>query len=196
MIAWIFWHTRHADAGESDYRTALRAFHDLILTTAPEGFLGVRVLRHEALPWLVSATEVYEDWYFVESSAALDALDEAALAAFSQDAHARIARLAATATAGLYRLRAGEPLPSPAHTFWMSKPRQDPYAPFIERLSRAGTVWSRKMVLGPAPEFCVERENDDEGLHSLAELHCYMDMARCLPARWTGRSTRGAFRKS
>lgn len=169
MLAWIFWHSRFREVPEEQYRQALRAFHQRIAGAAPPGFLGCRTLRYDKLPWLRTATEVFEDWYFVDGSAALDPLDEAALAAFSQDAHARVARMAATATAGIYRLRAGTPLTDPSRCFWISKPRETPYDAFIDSLSRTGTVWSRKMVLGPGPEFCVESNADDEGAALRAE---------------------------
>lgn len=156
MLAWIFWHTRFAHVEESDYRAALRVFHARIAEERPEGFSRSRTLRYEALPWLPAPTEVYEDWYFVDGSAALDRLEEAALSAFARDQHDSIARLTASATAGLYRLRAGQPLAAPAHCTWMSKPRHEPHEAFIDRVRAAGTVWTRQMVLGPTPEFCVE----------------------------------------
>lgn len=169
MLAWIFWHSRFAEIPEPEYRAALTAFHERIAAAAPDGFLGSRIVRYDAIPWLHSATEIYEDWYFVRDSAALDALDEAALAAFTQDAHARVARLAATAISGLYRLRAGSPLANPSRCFWMSKPRGDSYDAFIARISSASAVWSRKMVLGPTPEFCVESETESESLRAMAD---------------------------
>ena len=159
MLAWIFWHTRFEHVGEDEYTQSLHAFHTRIASAAPRGFIGSRTMRYDSLPWLPSPTEVHEDWYFMRDSAALDTLDEAALAAFTHDTHARIARLAANAVAGLYNLRAGSPLPHPAHCTWLSKPRGDAYDTFIATLAALGTVLSRKMVLGPAPEFCVESDH-------------------------------------
>src|SRR5207248_3961836 len=77
MLAWIFWHTRLPEVIEDDYVDALRAFHIRIADAKPDGFLGVRTLRYDTVPWLVSPAEVYEDWYFVRDCAALDVLDEA-----------------------------------------------------------------------------------------------------------------------
>src|SRR2546430_9154097 len=82
MLAWIFWHTRFPEVTEDEYVDALRAFHIRIADAEPDGFLGVRTLRYDSLPWLSSPTEVHEDWYFVSDCAALDVLDEAVLAAF------------------------------------------------------------------------------------------------------------------
>src|SRR4051812_43545559 len=156
MLAWLFWHSRLPEVPEDAYRENLLAFHDRIAAATPAGYLGSRIRRYEKLPWLNTPHESYEDWYFVENSAALDPIDEAALAAFSRDDHDRVARLTATATSGLYRLRAGSPLSDPASCSWLSKPRVEPYDTFIGTLSAAAAVWTRKLVLGPALEFCVE----------------------------------------
>jgi len=156
MLAWLFWHSRFSEVPEDVYRENLLVFHDRIAAAAPAGYLGSRIRRYASLPWLNTPHEAYEDWYFVENSAALDPLDEAALAEFSRRDHDNVARLAATATSGLYRLRAGSPLSDPVNCSWLSKPRGEPYDTFIENLSAAGTVWTRKLVLGPALEFCVE----------------------------------------
>lgn len=170
MLAWIFWHSRALQTVEAEYREALAHFHAHIAAAAPAGFLGSRVLRYDAVPWLETPSEVYENWYFVQNSAALDDLDAAAIAAFTHDAHARVVRLAGTAISGLYRLRAGSALVAPRSCSWLSKPRGVPYEAFIDQLPQAGAVWSRKMVLGPTPEFCVESETRSESLQSLSEF--------------------------
>lgn len=156
MLAWIFWHARSADVDESDYRERLESFHARIAEAAPAGYLGSRVLLYRALPWLPGATEVYEDWYLLQNAGALDSLDDAAVSPYVHDAHASVSRLAATAVSGLYRLRAGTPTSEVTHTAWLSKPRGEPHDDFVRRLGPASAVWTRKMVLGPAPEFCVE----------------------------------------
>lgn len=155
MLAWVFWHTRFENVPEREYAESLAAFHAKIASAEVDGYLGSRILRYDAIPWLQSRSEVYEDWYFVRDSAALDGLDEAALAAFTHDAHARVASLAANAAAGLYRLRAGYPSEKP-HCSWINKPRNESYDSFVSGLTDARAVWSRKMVLGPTPEFCIE----------------------------------------
>ena len=156
MLAWVFWHSRYEHVTEEEYRRALAAFHAGVEAVAPDGLLGIRTVRHDSVPWLPSPVEVYEDWHFVRDSAALDRLDEAAVIAVTSDAHTRIARLAANASAGLYRLRAGAPLPEPPGFKWIDKPRGEAYDTFIASLENAAAVWSRQMVLGPTPEFCIE----------------------------------------
>jgi hypothetical protein len=161
MLAWIFWHSRFTHVSEEEYRATLAAFHATINAAPPEGFLGFRTLRYESVPWLSSAAEVFEDWHLLHDSAALDRLDDAAIAALRKDAHTRIARLAATATAGLYRLRAGSPLPEAMRCTWLDKPRGESYETFIASLKNAAAVWSRQMVLGPTPEFCIESRAEE-----------------------------------
>ena len=155
-LAWLFWHTPHELVPRDEYHEAMAAFHRAVRRIAPPGFCGVRVLEYESTPWLPSAREVYENWYFVEDSAALDHLDRAAISADAEIEHRRIAALTSAAAAGLYRLRAGTPAAQPSRCTWLNKPRSKPYDPFIKGLSASGAVWTRQMVLGPTPEFCLE----------------------------------------
>lgn len=159
MLAWVFWHARTEHVPEAEYRRALGAFHERIRAAAPEGLVGIRTLRHAAVPWLPAASEVYEDWHFLEDSAALDRLDQAALAAIASEAHERVARLAATACAGLYRLRSGWPARERPRVRWIDKPRGMSYETFVASLEGAAAVWGRQMLLGPTPEFCVESQD-------------------------------------
>ena len=156
MLAWVFWHTPQETVTRDDYVEAMTAFHCALYAEAPRGFLRVRVLEYESAPWLRSAREVYENWYLIEDSAALDHLDRAAISEAVATEHRRVAALASTAAAGLYRLRAGTPAAHPARCTWIDKGRGEPYDSFIDGLSANGAVWARQMVLGPTPEFCVE----------------------------------------
>ena len=113
---------------------------------------------------------MYEDWYFVDGSAALDRLDEAAVAAAAVDSHTGIARLSATGAGGLYRLRSGAPLPAPSRCTWITKPREQTYKSFLLDVKGSGTVWSRQMVLGPTPEFCIEGDDVRAGVVDPVEL--------------------------
>lgn len=156
MLAWVLWHARSGTTPSDHYVSALQSFHADVRAAGVPGFLGHRTNRHDEIPWLTNSHEVYEDWYFVRDSAALDRLDEVATSEIARESHTRLARLAGVAVAGLYRLRKGKPLGSPALWTWVSKPHGTKYEPFIDALSSSGTVWSRQMVLGPTPEFCVE----------------------------------------
>jgi hypothetical protein len=179
VLAWLFWHARRPDLPEEEYRQRLLHFHDRLNTLAPPGFAGSRTLRYPALPWLPVTTEVYEDWYFVHHSGALDVLDDSVTAPSLVESHTAVSRSAATAIAGLYRLRAGTPLHRPSRVTWVSKERSEPYEDFIAGLAETGSVWSRKMVLGPAPEFCVESEASPAA--PLEALLLQPDLIRPLP---------------
>lgn len=158
MLAWVFWHARFEHVREAEYVDALDSFHKRLRAAAPPGLVGLRTLRHHAVPWLKAATEVHEDWHFLADSAALDRLDEAAVAAAASEAHERIARLAAAACAGLYRLQFGQPGSRP-RLRWLEKPRGMPPDAFVASLPEATAVWRRQMVLGPTPEYAVESQD-------------------------------------
>jgi len=159
-LAWIFWHSRARTVAETDYRAALLDFHNLLHPGDIEGFFGSRILRYDSLPWLPAAVaEVYEDWYFLRDSAALDVLEEAAIGARRKTTHDAVARLASTATAGLYRLRRGNASSPISRCCWLTKPAGESYESFFARFDRIqdGTfaLFSRQMVLGPTPEFVL-----------------------------------------
>jgi hypothetical protein len=160
-LAYVFWHTPVASVALAEYETALLRFHEALRAAAPAGFLESRVLRCAAVPWLASERPVYEDWYLLDGSAALDAMEEAAIAGLRQQPHDAVARLAAAATAGLYLLRRGDAALVPAAAHWLAKPAGESYEAFYRRFpeDRAApfALWGRKMTLGPGPEFCLHR---------------------------------------
>jgi hypothetical protein len=127
------------------------------------GLLGLRVYRLDAIPWLPGRPSGYEDWHLLEDSAALDRLNEAAVTHARQLPHDRIAAMAAGGTAGLYGLRSGA-LMEPDAAYWLSKPAGMSYSDFLRRMQpyveRGGCLWSRRMTLGPTPEFCLQAPAD------------------------------------
>lgn len=155
MLAWVFWHARLEAVSAVAYARALTAFHERIRAAAPAGFLGIRSRRQADVPWLRSPTEILEDWHFLADSAALDRLDEAAVAPAAREAHLGVARLAAAACAGLYRLQLGQPA-AESRIRWLDKPRDVPHGAFVASLGGANAVWRRQMVLGPTPEYAIE----------------------------------------
>jgi hypothetical protein len=89
---------------------------------------------------------------------ALPALNEGAISGPRRDPHDAVAHLAGGGTAGLYGLRAGSALRSPAAAAWFGKPAGMTYAALDQALApfaAAGALWMRQMVLGPSPEFCL-----------------------------------------
>ncbi len=160
MLAYVFWHWRVPQIDAQSYQEYLINFHQALSGQKPAGFLSSRVLLLERAPWLGREAETYEDWYFVENSAALDPLNVNAVSGQRQEPHDRAARWAEGGIAGLYRPRFGELQTSaPRFAFWFSKPANVSYAELYDALQplekqEVGTLWQRQMTLGPTTEFC------------------------------------------
>jgi len=160
MLAYVFWHWRQPDIAAADYESRQRDFHDALRASPSPGF--VRSFTHaiSGASWANRGNDAYEDWYLVESSAALDPLNDAAVSASRQQPHDRAALHAAGGTAGLYRLRGGVAAERPTHATWFGKPAGMTYPDFFSLLrpvvasDRAG-LWVRQMTLGPATECCL-----------------------------------------
>src|SRR5690242_9634154 len=99
MLAYVFWHWPQRDISTTAYEELQRAFQEALATSSPHGFLGSHVFRvtsparsdSAAAPWL-GAPSAYADWYLVDTSAALDALNEAAVSGICETPHAQVAR--------------------------------------------------------------------------------------------------------
>ena len=79
MLAYVFWHWRFPTVEETAYETRIVEFQEALRTQRPIGFQFSVVLKAERTPWVGRDGEVYEEWYVVENSAVLDALNEAAV---------------------------------------------------------------------------------------------------------------------
>ncbi|GAC1406607.1 MAG: hypothetical protein NVS2B12_41250 [Ktedonobacteraceae bacterium] len=160
MLAYVFWHWPAAQVDARSYQEYLINFHRTLVEQRPAGFLSSRVLLAQQAPWVGREAETYEDWYFVENSAALDPLNADAVSGRRQEPHDRAARWAAGGTAGLYRPRfAGVRPLAPRFAYWFAKPAGMSYAQLdavLQPLAKqgVGTLWQRQMTLGPTAEFC------------------------------------------
>ncbi|GHO98931.1 hypothetical protein KSF_089790 [Reticulibacter mediterranei] len=163
MLAYVFWHQRANNVVREDYREKLIAFHRILQERQSQGFVGSLVLEMAQLPWMMEGCEVYEDWYFVENSAALDPLDNAAVTGICQEPHHQVARLANNGTGGLYRLKDEalnlNHLGEIRFATWFGKPSGMKYDQLYELLhqrayTQQGSLWQRQMTMGPALEFC------------------------------------------
>lgn len=161
MLAYVFWHTPEEGVDTGRYEASLGTFHRALEAAAIRGFHGSTVFRlGDGVPWM-AARPVYEDWYMLADSAALDPLNEAAVGARMRPSHDDVAQLAGAGTAGLYRRRRVDSWPQPEHSVavWLGKPRDVPYGDFRSALQSTAPpeseVWQRQMVLGPTSEFCV-----------------------------------------
>ena len=157
-LAYVFRHTPRREVDAATYEELVAAFHRALASEPPRGFLGSTLLSTTA-PWAVAGGELYEDWYAVEDSAALDALNDAAVTGPRAEPHRHAARAAGWGTGALYALRAGEPwFPPTGHGAWFAKPDGVSYPAFFDELrawtGRPGVaLWQRRMTLGPPPEF-------------------------------------------
>ena len=176
MLAYVFWHWPQPSVGWETYLAHLEAFHRTLAANSPPGFRHSAVFGIEDANWLETSGPVYEEWYLLDNSAAMDPLNDAAVSGACEEPHNLVARNAAGGTGGLYRLRsAKEVLREARFAVWLSKPEGVSYRSFYETLApltsqRSVALWGRQMTLGPTSEFC---------LHSQTPLQ--------LPAGYTGR---------
>jgi len=155
LLAYVFSHRPTTGADAQAYEDALRRFHAELAGGRPAGFVGSTTYRY---------ADGYSDWYLIESSAALDVLNETAVSGGRAASHNAAARMAAWGSGKLLSLAQGEADLDAVHEATFAKPAGmaygDLYAltePFTARPGAA--LWRRMMVLGPPPEFClVSRE--------------------------------------
>src|SRR3954469_18561645 len=123
MLAYVFWHVPGASVDREKYERLLIDFHKTLAAHAPAGFHTSPVFRIENAPWIGAGAAAYEDWYIVENSAALDALNDAAVSGPRKAPHDLVASFAASGAAGLYRLKSGslDEMKYARHAWWFSK---------------------------------------------------------------------------
>lgn len=164
MLAYVFWHWPQASVETEAYTAHLESFHRTLAANRPDGFDRSVVFRIQDAGWLKTRGGAYEEWYLLDGSAALDALNDAAVSGACEAPHNLVAREAADGTGGLYRLRAGEELLSEARfAIWLAKPEGVTYSDFFAALAPLTSqpnvaLWGRQMTLGPTTEFCLHSQ--------------------------------------
>src|ERR1700741_5408178 len=164
MLAYVFWHWAQPDIDRDVYVDHLREFQRTLAVNKSIGFQESVVFRIRGASWLNTSDEAYEEWYFLDDSAAMDRLNDAAVSGACEEPHNRVAREAADGTGGLYRLRHGvEKLDRAKVGLWLSNPAGVSYKNFYPDLesltSQSGVaLWGRQMTLGPTTEFCIRSE--------------------------------------
>ena len=160
-LAYAFWHWKRSEVAPASYEARQRDFQAALAAGKPAGFLGGTTVRLTGASWAGDGGVAYEDWYLVRDMAALESLNSAAVTAGRAAPHDAVASLAAGGIAGLYGLRHGAPLAPPAFSAWFAKPAGMSYpsldaalAPLLH--AGASALWSRRMTLGPTPEFCLQ----------------------------------------
>jgi hypothetical protein len=156
LLAYVFFHRPAPGVEAPIYEAALRRFHASLAAAPPFGFVGSITYR---------VAQGYSDWYLVESSAALDQLNEAAVNSARSSDHDAVAHMSADGAGKLLALVSGSPRTEPGFEIRFSKPAGMTYPALYERLKpwtgRAElTLWRRMMVLGPPPEFCLTAPSD------------------------------------
>lgn len=158
LLAYVFWHWRREGVAGTVYEQSQRRFHAALAAEPPNGFVASSSFAISAAPWAAGGGDAYEDWYLVHGSAALDPLNEAAVTASRRAPHDAAAAGAGGGTAGLYALRFGAPVGALARAHWFAKPPGMTYEvlwTLLRPAAEQGALWMRRMVLGPAPEFCL-----------------------------------------
>ena len=166
MLAYVFWHWAQSHIDHDLYLNHLIDFHNTLAANKPPGFRESVVFRVRGASWLNTTGEVYEEWYLLDGSAAIDPLNDAAVSGVCEEPHNRVAREAADGIGGLYRLRAGEGrLSASRYALWLSKPAGVSYKDFYASLQSSDpdvALWGRQMTLGPTTEFCIQSSNSIE----------------------------------
>ncbi|MEX0821814.1 MAG: hypothetical protein WD021_06680 [Rhodothermales bacterium] len=163
MLAYVFWHAPREGTDPDAYEDALIAFHGALHEapheTPPQGLRMSAVYRHYALPWAPPSMFVYEDWYLVDSFAALGTLNAAAVSGSRRPSHDAAARASSWGAGGVYASRGDDATTAGHFTYWISKPGGMDYESFYDTLRASSGVetgvWQRQLVLGPAAEFCI-----------------------------------------
>jgi hypothetical protein len=151
LLAYVFSHRPVARVEIGAYEESLRRFHGELASASPNGFIASATFR---------VGDAYGDWYLLESSAAMDVLNAAAVSGARAPAHDSAAGMAADGTGKLLSLASGQPSMEAGFEIRFAKPAGMSYAVLYARLrSWTGTpgvsLWRRMMVLGPPPEFCL-----------------------------------------
>ena len=151
MIAYLFFHRAAPGTNTAAYEDGLRRFHAAIADAAVDGFSSSKTYR---------VGDRYCDWYLVQSSAALDTLNEAAVSGARSQLHDAVARSATHGEGKLLKLAAGAYDEGATFEVGFSKPSDMSYRDLYARLepwtARPGiSLWRRMMVLGPPPEFTL-----------------------------------------
>jgi hypothetical protein len=156
LLAYVFFHRPAPGVEAPIYEAALRRFHASLAAAPPLGFVGSSTYR---------VGQRYSDWYLVESSAALDQLNDAAVNSARSSDHDAVAHMSADGAGKLLALVSGSPRTEPGFEIRFSKPAGMTYPAFYRRLKpwtgqAELTLWRRMMVLGPPPEFCLTAPSD------------------------------------
>ena len=162
-LHYIFWHWPRTGVDLAVYAGKLVRFQEEL-----ELYLGGEIqgetaaYRSPTPPWLPGEATAFSDWYAMENSAKLDAINAGAVADSVRPAHSEIAALYGGGAGSLYDYKKGAALDPTVvqYTHWFPKPAGLSYAELYDLLEPVTaqpntTLLRRRMVLGPSPEFCL-----------------------------------------
>jgi len=150
-LAYVFSHRPLEGVDVVAYESWLGRFHAELAKAAPSGFI-------DSATFSIGAG--YSDWYLLESTAAMEVLNDAAVSGARTSAHDTAARMSTDGAGKLFSLAAGTASMNEGFEVRFGKPAGMPYKDLYARLetwtSAPGvSLWRRMMVLGPPPEFCL-----------------------------------------
>lgn len=159
MLAYLFWHIPKPTVARADYERNLLAFSRALSGLNCPGVRQVTSFRTSAVPWLDDSSG-YEDWATIDSSCALETLNEQAVSGHMAAPHGTVAQQMGAGYGGVYYHLWGDMDPHVAERAqWLSRPRGIEFRPVLEGISETArgpvSVWRRFMVLGPGLEFVI-----------------------------------------
>jgi hypothetical protein len=151
VLAYVFSHHPASGVDIPAYEESLRQFHTALASAAPSGFISSSTFR---------TGDKFSDWYMVDSSAALDVINAAAVSGARAPVHDAAARMAADGVGKLLKLHAGAYFAGPGFEIRFAKPPGMGYVDLYARLQMWSglpevSLWRRMMVLGPPPELTI-----------------------------------------
>jgi hypothetical protein len=151
LLAYVFSHRPAGGVDVPAYEASLRRFHSELASASLSGFI-------QSATFAIGGG--YSDWYLLESTAAMDVLNTAAVTGARAPAHDSAARMAADGAGKLLSLAAGKPSMDDGFEVRFGKPVGMPYRDLYARLESWSeapgvSLWRRMMVLGPPPEFAL-----------------------------------------
>lgn len=174
MLVYVFWHTPRSGAAPGEYAGALAAFQSAFGRTGLAR--GIQSFRLDPVGWFQPEAACYIDCYEIESSAQLEAINEAAVSGGCAVPHQAIAALAGAGMGSLYRYEhRGCAVSEAGHSVWFSKPEGMSYAELRGLLSPLhgadNAVLQRFLALGGSPEFCLLSKSETALPDGLAGCH-------------------------
>jgi hypothetical protein len=202
FLKFVLWTWPSASADVAEFRENRVKFHQVLANSRVAGYLGSGIFQVDTAPWAGAFlfenspwsgghNAVFEEWYLLHGSAALDALNEGTIAGPYKESHAKFLRKdLGGECAGLYYLRSGDPervlsgLTDCRHSAWFNK-TYPTYDDLVGRLTPGmkmsnSVLWRRLLVLGPTHEFHLDV---DASVALPDELKpCWVKRARIWPA--------------